>query len=226
MSYFILFWKNCCFLCFFREILFLRKTSHDDLWTEALFVLGKLILQTRMRSHPVGLDVWFLVGPLRLLPCLMYANSEGSGEAAQMRRLAWARPAIFYVSLLCAGSRSYMETDGNCIQWSCNYFEQCIYYNISPRNAIIEWRIEDYWTRDVFSNDTRYSPPPPHITGTGVLWNPLMPYGHFFLGILDQSSSKFRFPIIFFLLLLYFMCFLYLKQLVKVLIRRRVRLCP
>ena len=29
----------------------------------ALFVLRKLILQTRMRSHPVGLDDWFLVGP-------------------------------------------------------------------------------------------------------------------------------------------------------------------
>ena len=28
-----------------------------------LFVLRKLILQTRMRSHPVGLDVWFLVEP-------------------------------------------------------------------------------------------------------------------------------------------------------------------
>ena len=28
-----------------------------------LFVLRKLILQTRMHSHPVGLDVWFLVGP-------------------------------------------------------------------------------------------------------------------------------------------------------------------
>ena len=28
-----------------------------------LFVLHKLILQTRMRTHPVGLDVWFLFGP-------------------------------------------------------------------------------------------------------------------------------------------------------------------
>ena len=27
-----------------------------------LFILRKLILQTRMRSHPAGLDVWFLVG--------------------------------------------------------------------------------------------------------------------------------------------------------------------
>ena len=28
-----------------------------------LFILRKLILQTRMRSHPVGLNVWFFVGP-------------------------------------------------------------------------------------------------------------------------------------------------------------------
>ena len=28
-----------------------------------LFVLRKLILQTRMRSHPVGQDVWFLIEP-------------------------------------------------------------------------------------------------------------------------------------------------------------------
>ena len=28
-----------------------------------LFVLHKLILQTRIRSYRVGLDVWFLVGP-------------------------------------------------------------------------------------------------------------------------------------------------------------------
>ena len=28
-----------------------------------LFVLRKLILQTHMRSHPLELDVWFLVGP-------------------------------------------------------------------------------------------------------------------------------------------------------------------
>ena len=28
------------------------------------FVLRKLILQTHMRSHAVGLDVWFVIGPL------------------------------------------------------------------------------------------------------------------------------------------------------------------
>ena len=34
-----------------------------DYGTLVLFFLRKLILQTRMRSHLVGLDVWFLVGP-------------------------------------------------------------------------------------------------------------------------------------------------------------------
>ena len=42
-----------------------------------------------MRSHPVGLDVW-VSRTLRLLPYFMCANSEGSGETARMRRLAWA----------------------------------------------------------------------------------------------------------------------------------------
>ena len=44
-------------LCDSRTI---NEPCHDIM---ALFVLRKLILQTRMRSHPVGLDVWFLVGP-------------------------------------------------------------------------------------------------------------------------------------------------------------------
>ena len=56
----------------------------------ALFVLRKLILQMRMRSHPVGLDVWLFGQTIRQLPYLMCVNSEGSGESARMRRLAWA----------------------------------------------------------------------------------------------------------------------------------------
>ena len=57
----------------------------------ALFVLRKLIRQTCMHSHPVGLDFGCLVGTLiRLLPYFMCANSEGSGETVRMRGLAWA----------------------------------------------------------------------------------------------------------------------------------------
>ena len=50
----------------------------------ALFILRKLILQTHMPSHPVGLDVCFLVSPFDF----MCANSEGSGETVRLHRLA------------------------------------------------------------------------------------------------------------------------------------------
>ena len=45
-------WQNPC-----REDIWAMS------WDMVLFVLRKLILQTRMRSHPVGPDVWFLNGP-------------------------------------------------------------------------------------------------------------------------------------------------------------------
>ena len=57
----------------------------------------KLVLQTCMCSHPLGLDVLFFGWTLRLLPYFMCANSEGSGETARMRRLAWA-----FAGRLCA----------------------------------------------------------------------------------------------------------------------------
>ena len=43
---------------FFEAIYIKFEPAHEIM---ALFVLRKLILQTRMRSHQVGLDVWFLV---------------------------------------------------------------------------------------------------------------------------------------------------------------------
>ena len=58
--------------------------SHEVM---VIFVFCKRILQTRMGIHPVGIDVWFLVGPFVYF---MWANSEGSGETARMRRFAWA----------------------------------------------------------------------------------------------------------------------------------------
>ena len=54
-----------------------------------LFILCKLIFQMRMRNHPEGLDLWFLVRSFVHFHTLC-ANSEGSGETARMRRLAWA----------------------------------------------------------------------------------------------------------------------------------------
>ena len=49
---FLLYWVHMSFPSF--------EPAHEIM---ALFVLCYLILQSRMRSHPVGQDVWFLVGP-------------------------------------------------------------------------------------------------------------------------------------------------------------------
>ena len=46
-----------------------------------LFALRKLILQTQMRSHPVGLDVLFLVGPF------VYFHTLCVGTAKALVRL-------------------------------------------------------------------------------------------------------------------------------------------
>ena len=48
------------------------------------------ILQTHMPSHLVGLRCLIFRRSLRLLLYFKCANSEGSGETARMRRLAWA----------------------------------------------------------------------------------------------------------------------------------------
>ena len=53
----------------------------------ALFVFRKFILQTRMRSHLAGLDVWLLVGPFDYFntSCMRTAKA-----LARLRRIAWA----------------------------------------------------------------------------------------------------------------------------------------
>ena len=65
-----------------------------------LFILRKIILQERMHSHLVGLDVWFLVDPLstsilhvckqrRLWQDCADVQAR-SGKTLRMRRLTWA----------------------------------------------------------------------------------------------------------------------------------------
>ena len=46
-----------------------------------LFILRKLILQMCMCSHPVGLDVWFLIGPF------VYPHTSWVGTATALARL-------------------------------------------------------------------------------------------------------------------------------------------
>ena len=63
-----------CIFCFIIE------PCHEIM---VLVVFRKLILQSRMQSHPVGIDG----RTLGLLSYFMFANSECSGETARMHRL-------------------------------------------------------------------------------------------------------------------------------------------
>ena len=56
----------------------------------ALFVLRNLVLQARMRNHPMAARCLLFGRTLCLIPCFVSAGSECSGETARMRMLAWA----------------------------------------------------------------------------------------------------------------------------------------
>ena len=55
----------------------------------ALLVLRKLIIQTRMHNHPVGLDIWFLVGPFVYFHTSCVRTVKALARL-RTRRLAWA----------------------------------------------------------------------------------------------------------------------------------------
>ena len=85
--------KNCCkypkiltigFYDFKSNIL---EPSHELM---ALFILHKLILKTRMHSHPVGLDIYFVWSDPSSNSILHVCSSEGSGETERMRKLTRA----------------------------------------------------------------------------------------------------------------------------------------
>ena len=76
------------------------EPSHEIM---VLFILRKLILQTRMPSHPVGLDVWFLVGPFNYFHTLCMRTAKALVRL-WMGRLAWA-----FAGRLCAKYHNLMS---------------------------------------------------------------------------------------------------------------------
>ena len=77
-------WKNLLHYKTCREFLTTNEPCHEII---VLFDVRKLTLHTCMRSHPVGLDVWFLVGPF---PYFHTSWMRIAKALARLRRLAWA----------------------------------------------------------------------------------------------------------------------------------------
>ena len=81
-----------------------------------LFVLRKFILQTRMRSHPVWLDVWFLIGPF------VYFNTLCVRIAKALARLrGWAgSPEPSLVA----------DAISTKISWAGSFFRSWLFFNL------------------------------------------------------------------------------------------------
>ena len=107
----------------------------------ARFVLRRLILQTRMRSNPVGLDVCIFCPTLCLRPYFMCANSEGSGQTARMRRLARA-----FAGRLCDKYHNLMSWLISLFSFSLSYLYRTVidhvlhWYNLPYPYHIISYR--------------------------------------------------------------------------------------
>ena len=72
------------------------EPSHGIL---VLFDLPKLILQTHMRSHPVGLDVWFLVRHFVYFHTLCVKALARPVACVVSTKISWAGSFGFYSSL-------------------------------------------------------------------------------------------------------------------------------
>ena len=100
----------------------------------ALFVLCKLILQPRMHSHPMGLDVWFSVGPF------VYFNTSCVRTAKALVRLRW-----------CAGSPEpslVAYVISTIISWAAQMMLYIMWYSCQEYNLLYVFvlqRIENNW---------------------------------------------------------------------------------
>ena len=82
----------------------------------ALFVLRKLILQTRMRSHLVGLDVWCLVGPFDFFHTSYVRTAKALARLHECAGSPEPTLVAYMISTIisCAGSITFA---GSCSGW-------------------------------------------------------------------------------------------------------------
>ena len=109
----------------FQGLLEIIEPAHEIM---ALFVLRKLIFQTRMRSHPVGLDVWLLVGPF------VYFHSSCVRTAKALVRLRGCAGSPEPSLVTCAVSTkiSWAGSNGQINDWVCvgdrGNLKLCLYF--------------------------------------------------------------------------------------------------
>ena len=131
----ILMSTNNIWQCFFFGEL---KKTEPPCEIMALFILHKLILQTCIRSHPVGLDVWFLVGPF------VYFRTSCVWTAKALTRLR-GRAGLpehslvaYVVSTLISCAGSYYVFMENRRKLSFNY------HQVITLSVLLHWKVAVY----------------------------------------------------------------------------------
>ena len=98
----------------------------------ALFILLKLILQTRMHSHPVGLDVWLLVRPF------VYFHTSCVRTAKALVRLRGCagspEPSLvaYVISTIISLAAHFIF-----IPAYSSLYLKCFWYHYRPTNSIL-----------------------------------------------------------------------------------------
>ena len=116
-------WQLYCSSCLSSH-LSLFEPSHEIM---ALSILHKLILLTRMHSHPVGLDIWSLVGPFVYFHTLRVWTAKASLVAYVISTIiSWANSFIAWKLQLYnqAAARQNQHND-MCLQWRLRSASAC-----------------------------------------------------------------------------------------------------
>ena len=94
----------------------------------ARFVLRKLILQTHMRSHPVGLDVWFFVGPFVYFHTSCVRTAKALVAYVISTIISWAGSNVFrlYRFLIIALSYTFNQIFHQCLVPQFHYLGSII----------------------------------------------------------------------------------------------------
>ena len=97
---------------------FINDPSHEIM---VLFVLCKLILQTRMCSHPMGLDVWWLVGPFVYFHTLCVRTAKALAKLRRCSGLPEPSQVSYVIITIISWAGSLMLT-----KWICCVFHVCV----------------------------------------------------------------------------------------------------
>ena len=86
-----------------------NEPAHESI---VLFVLLKLILQSRMRSHPMGLDVWFMSDPSSTSILYVYEQRRLLWDCSDAQAWCFVGPFVYFHTLCVRTANALVRQPG------------------------------------------------------------------------------------------------------------------